>query len=231
MYDCKKRTTLLSRKRRWNIQAQTHGHNCAHFLPSCIWWMHQWLRASRHAAEVHVWHTINILQHVVFPLTTLCSVFAPQVLIRHSQALSHWTDPDFCSVEMSERNRVVVCRFIVDGAHVDPAGWRQIKVLLALKTTRWRGERRRRRGTRSTVTAHHCTTVSRRRFGGIPLAASAFSPYRSVFEFAALVFVILWAGAKNQGSATIQQIKLRDPGAFIRAMWGQTEMPSDSERP
>lgn len=42
------------------------------------------------------------------------------------------------------------------------------------------------------------------------LSTSRFSPYRPVFEFAAPVLWFLWAGAKNLGSATIQQIKLRD---------------------
>lgn len=166
-----------------------------------------------------------------FPyLTALCPVFTLQVLIRHSQR-RHTGPTPISALSKRQRNHVAVCRLVVDGAHVDPwsplaVGPRLIKVFLALKNNT-----RRRRGTRPSVVARHCSTAYRPPTQWHHPPPSRFSPYRSVSEFAAPVLWFLWAGAKNRGPATIQQIKLRDPGEFIRAMWGQTEMPSDSERP
>lgn len=76
----------------------------------------------------------------------------------------------------------------------------------------------------------HCTTVSQYGFSHVPALCIILPSLSLRFLHCSSSFRILWTGAKNQGSATIQQIKLGDQGAVIHGVWGQTAMPSDSEK-
>lgn len=124
-------------------------------------------------------------------------------------------------------------RFIVDGAHVIfcalVVGSRQIKASTGTENNR---------GGRGVKDTHiwrqsligHCTTVSQYGFSHVPALCIILPSLSLRFLHCSSSFRILWTGAKNQGSATIQQIKLGDQGAVIRGVWGQTAMPSDSEK-
>lgn len=132
----------------------------------------RYISKTRLHGHRHILCTINILQQAVFSLTALCSVFALQVLIRHLErrhtGLTPISVPSKC-----ERNRVVVCRFIVDGARVDTlrprCGFKANKGFTGTENNTVEGkDTQTPPGTHSLVIARHCTTVSRRQFSHIP---------------------------------------------------------------